>query len=156
MFFSGLLPHYVAKGATVQVVYFANHKNKKTRYHELLHGLYTVGVRHYPVIGPVPDKWASNLKEAIRNLKDAGLSEKVAMDFEVEIIRRFKPLVIVGHDEKGEYGHGQHILCTYLLERAIDYANDTSYNVESYNKYGKWSPKKVYIHLYQNFHQIQT
>lgn len=148
LFFSGLMPHYVAKGATVQVVYFANHKSNQVRYHELLHGLYTVGIRHYPIIGPVPDEWADDLKEAISNAKNAGITEKDAMDFMVEQIRRFKPLVIVGHDEKGEYGHGQHIFCTYILERAIDNANDGTYHVSSYDKYGKWAVKKVYIHLY--------
>jgi LmbE family N-acetylglucosaminyl deacetylase len=148
LFFSGLMPHYVAKGAIVQVVYFANHKSNQVRYHELLHGLYTVGVRHYPIIGDIPDEWADDLKEAIRNAKAVGITEQDAMDFVVEQIRRFKPLVIVGHDEKGEYGHGQHIFCTYILERAIDNANDSTYHTESYEKYGKWATKKVYIHLY--------
>ena len=148
LFFSGLLPNYVAKGANVQVVYFTHHSNNIIRYHEQLHGLYKVGIRNYPIIGPIPDAWASTLNAALNNLKKAGLSEKDAMTFEVEMIRRFKPLVVVGHDEKGEYGHGQHILCTYLLERAIDKANDSSYDLDSYNKYGLWSTKKVYIHLY--------
>ncbi len=149
LFFLGLLPYYVAKGANVQVVYFTNHKDNKVRYHEQLHGLYTVGVRNYPIIGPVPDEWSTSLSDALKNMKSHGVSESSAMSFEVEMIRRFKPLVIVGHDEKGEYGHGQHILSTYLLERAIDYANDASYDKESYEKYGVWSTKKVYIHLYK-------
>ena len=148
LFFSGLLPNYVAKGANVQVVYFTKHNNTPKRYHELLHGLYTVGIRNYPIIGIVPDKWADDLNDAIKHLKSAGLSETDALNFQVEMIRRFKPLVIVSHDEKGEYGHGQHQLCTYLLERAIDYANDSTYDIDSYNKYGTWSTKKVYLHLY--------
>ena len=149
LFFLGLLPYYVAKGANVQVVYFTNHKDNKVRYHEQLHGLYTVGVRNYPIVGPIPDEWSTTLSAALKNMKSHNISENSAMAFEVEMIRRFKPLVIVGHDEKGEYGHGQHILSTYLLERAIDYANDSTYDKDSYEKYGVWSTKKVYIHLYK-------
>ncbi len=148
LFFSGLLPYYVAKGASVQVVYFTNHNNNKKRLHEQLHGLYTVGIRHYPVFSPIPDEWAPTLTSAMNNMKSAGVSEDEAMKYLVTTIRRFKPLVIVTHDEKGEYGHGQHMLCTYLVERAIDHANDQTYDEKSYNEYGKWATKKVYIHLY--------
>ena len=65
------------------------------------------------------------------------------------MIRRFKPKVVVGHDEKGEYSHGQHILNTYLLEKAIKLANDETYDEVSYSKYGTWDICKLYLHLYE-------
>lgn len=149
LFFLGLLPTYVARGANVQVVYFANHNDNPKRLHEQLHGLYTVGIRNYPIMGLIPDAWSSTLEGAISNLKNSGLSEEDAMNFQVEMIRRFKPLVIVGHDELGEYKHGQHILNTYLLKDAIINANDESYHLDSYNKYGLWNTPKLYLHLYK-------
>ena len=148
LFFLGLMPTYVARGAYVQVVYFANHNDNPKRLHEQLHGLYTVGIRHYPVLGLIPDAYSETLEGAIKNLKSAKLTEEDAKKFQVENIRRFKPQVVVGHDEKGEYSHGQHILNTYLLEDAILKANDESYDEASYNKYGVWQISKLYLHLY--------
>lgn len=149
LFFLGLLPTYVARGAYVQVVYFANHNDAPNRLHEQLHGLYTVGIRNYPVMGIIPDAYSETLKGAISNLKSAGLTEEDALKFQVEMMRRFKPQVVVGHDEKGEYSHGQHILNTHLLKQAIYKANDSLYDEASFNKYGNWQISKLYLHLYE-------
>lgn len=149
LFFLGLLPTYVARGAYVQVVYFANHNDTPRRLHEQLHGLYTVGIRNYPVMGLIPDAYSTTLNGAISNLKSAGLTKDDALKFQVEMIRRFKPQVVVGHDEKGEYSHGQHILNTHLLKQAIYKANESSYDEISYNLYGNWQISKLYLHLYE-------
>ncbi len=148
LFFAGLMPLYLDKGAKVQVVYFTNHNDNPKRLHEQIHGLYTIGIRNYPIIGFVPDAWSDNLNWALKNLNNAGYSEDDAIKFEVEMIRRFKPLVVVGHDEKGEYSHGQHILNTHVLEKAIMLTNDSEYDTESIDKYGLWDTPKVYLHLY--------
>lgn len=149
LFFLGLLPTYVAKGANVQVVYFTNHNDNPKRLHEQLHGLYAVGIRHYPIIGIIPDAYSESLEGAINNLKKANLTEEDALQFEVENLRRFKPLVVVGHDELGEYSHGQHILNTHVLEDAIIKANDKTYDETSFKKYGVWDTPKTYLHLYK-------
>lgn len=149
LFFLGLMPTYVAKGAYVQVVYFTNHNDNTKRLHEQLHGLYTVGIRNYPILGLVPDAYSTTLEGAISNMKSANLTEDDATKFQVENIRRFKPQVVVGHDEKGEYSHGQHILNTYLLEKAIFRASDETYDEESVKRYGAWQISKLYLHLYE-------
>ncbi|MBQ7031252.1 MAG: PIG-L family deacetylase [Bacilli bacterium] len=149
LFFLGLLPTYVAKGASVQVVYFTNHNDNPKRLHEQLHGLYTVGIRNYPVMGLIPDAYSETLNGAIKNIEKAGLTVEDATNFEVEMIRRFKPLVVVGHDELGEYSHGQHILNTHVLKIALEKANDKTYHAESYDKYGIWDVPKTYLHLYK-------
>ena len=149
LFFLGLMPTYVARGAYFQVVYFANHKDNSMRYHEQVHGLYAVGIRNYPIFGIVPDAYSETLKAAISNMEAKGVKEEEAKQWQVEMIRRFKPQVVVGHDEKGEYSHGQHILNTYLLEDAIDLANDETYDTKTVEKYGVWGISKLYIHLYE-------
>ena len=149
LFFLGLMPTYVARGAYVQVVYFTNHNDNPKRLHEQLHGLYTVGIRNYPIFGIVPDAYSESLEGAMKNMKSANLTEDDAIKFQVENIRRFRPQVVVGHDEKGEYSHGQHILNTYFLEDAIFKANDASYDEESYKKYGVWQISKLYLYLYE-------
>ena len=149
LFFLGLLPTYVSKEAYVQVVYFANHNDNPKRLHEQLHGLYTVGIRNYPIMGLIPDAYSETLNGAIKNIEKAGLTVEDATNFEVEMIRRFKPLVVVGHDEMGEYSHGQHILNTHVLKIALEKTNDKNYHSESYEKYGVWDVPKTYLHLYQ-------
>lgn len=149
LFFLGLLPTYVARKKEVQVVYFTNHYDNPKRLHEQLHGLYAVGVRNYPVIGIIPDAYSTTLEGAIKNLEKADLKEEDALAFEVEMLRRFKPLVVVGHDEAGEYSHGQHILNTYILKQALDLANDENYHKSSLNTYGIWNTPKTYLHLYK-------
>jgi len=149
LFFLGLLPTYVARGANVQVAYFVNHNDNPKRLHEQLHGLYTVGIRNYPIIGKIPDAYSETLDGAIKNIERANLTIDDAINFQVEIIRRFKPSVVVGHDELGEYSHGQHILNTHTLKMALEKTNDKTYNEISYNKYGLWDVPKTYIHLYK-------
>ena len=64
-------------------------------------------------------------------------------------IRRFKPQVAVGHDIKGEYGHGMHMVYTDLLIHALDITNDPNQYPESAQKYGVWDIPKTYLHLYE-------
>lgn len=149
LFFLGLMPTYVAKGANVQVVYYANHNDNPKRLHEQLHGLYTVGIRNYPIMGIIPDAYSETLEGAINNIEKAGLTIDNAIDFQVEMIRRFKPSVVVGHDELGEYSHGQHILNTHTLKIALEKTNDNTYHTKSYEKYGLWNVPKTYLHLYK-------
>lgn len=149
LFFLGLLPTYVAKGANVQVVYLTNHYDNPKRLHEQLHGLYTVGIRNYPIIGIVPDAYSESLNGAVSNINKANLTIDDVTNFQVEMIRRFKPSVIVGHDELGEYSHGQHILNTHTLKIALEKTNDATYHTESYEKYGLWNTPKTYLHLYK-------
>lgn len=147
LFFSGVLPLYATDGITeVQVVYFTDHTNNITRRHELLDGLWEVGVRRYPVISSFPDAYSESYEGALKNLKNAGYTEEDALKFQVEQIRKFKPLVILGHDLKGEYGHGQHILNATLLTRAVEAAA----NSEEFTDvaYGVYDTPKLYLHLY--------
>lgn len=72
---------------------------------------------------------------------------------QVDLIRRFKPEVIMAHDFAGEYGHGAHMLVSDILTKAIHLSNDVSYNPVSAFMYGLFQPLKIYIHLYSQ-HEI--
>ena len=137
LFFAGLLPYYAGeKKYAVQVAYFIDHNQNVARRHELLNGLWTVGVTAYPVISDFPDEYSESGKEALNNFKKHGISEEDAVNWQKDLIIRFKPLVVVGHDLKGEYGHGQHIFNAETLIKGIEAAADTH------------SIKKLYLHLY--------
>lgn len=65
------------------------------------------------------------------------------------MLRRFKPEVVLGHDEQGEYGHGAHRLNTYCLEVAIKSSTDAQRDPGSYQQYGSWDVPKCYLHDYE-------
>ena len=144
LWFGGTMPYYAGElGYEIQVVYLMKHVYY--RHHELINGLWEVGVTNYPVISEFIDKYCANLAQA-----KSYYPEEEVEEFLVESIRRFKPEVIVAHDLNGEYGHGAHILnATVLSEKALASANDPTKFPESFEKYGAWETKKCYLHLYQ-------
>ncbi|MBR0131067.1 MAG: PIG-L family deacetylase [Firmicutes bacterium] len=160
LFFAGVLPYYaIERGYKVQVVYFIQHFSRgnsrdHTRPHEQLDGLWTVGIRNYPHISEFPDIYAEGkdreavLGKILANFAPYGYDYEDFLGYSVEMLRRFKPLVVVDHDLNGEYGHGAHVLNTATMCDAIELADDPSSYPESAEKYGLWKPEKLYLHLY--------
>ncbi len=149
LFFAGTLPYYAGElGLAVQVVYFTNHFASGVRQHEELDGLWTVGVRSYPVMSEFPDVYSENLEQALNGYKYYGYEYEDLAGFVVDEIRRFKPLVVISHDVNGEYGHGTHMLCSKLAKEAADTAAKPEYRPESAQQYGAWQPQKTYIHCH--------
>jgi len=127
LFFAGILPYYAGElGYRVQVAYFTDHVNEPGRRHELLDGLWTVGVRNYPVISEYPDEYSETYEGALSNLNRHGFTEDDVIAYQTMLLRRFKPLVVIGHDLEGEYGHGQHKLNASTLTKAVELAADES------------------------------
>jgi LmbE family N-acetylglucosaminyl deacetylase len=144
LFFGGTMPYYAGElGYQVQVAYLTNHWAEPYRPHELLNGLWTVGVRAYPVIGDFPDYYSDNLDHA-KTLYDP---EKI-LAYQVELLRRFRPEVVIGHDIDGEYGHGVHMLNTWALQQAVGLAADERYLPDQVAAWGAFEVSKVYLHLY--------
>lgn len=154
LFFAGVLPYYAGEmGYRVQVVYLTNHrnlsKNPNLRCHEALDGLWAVGVRNYPVFGEFGDFFSRRKEDALSLLKYQGVTEEELLDYVVTQIRRFRPLVAVGHDLNGEYSHGAHMLYADLLTRGAELAADSSQFPDSAAQYGVWEIPKLYLHLYE-------
>ena len=150
LFFAGILPYYAAeKGYAVQVVYMTDHRNlTNARTHEMLNGLWAVGVKAYPVFGSFDDFLVEDKKGTYDYYKKLEITEEQLQSFVVEQIRRFRPQVAVGHDLEGEYKHGMHMVYADLLIKALDMTNDASYFPESAATYGLWDVPKTYLHLY--------
>ncbi len=149
LFFGGLLPLYAGeKNLAVQVVYLVNHNDTHNRPHELLDGLWTVGVRHYPIISHFPDLYSESLEGALQVYAGYGYTYDDFCKYMTEQIRRFRPQVVISHDVNGEYGHGTHILCTAALKDSLLYAADSTVYTESAQQYGLWDTPKTYLHLY--------
>lgn len=142
IFFGALAAQCVDRGLTVQVAYLVNHYDWQPRPQELLDALWAMGIRHYPVIGPFPDHYVLSLQAARESF-----GEENVIAYQVGLLRRFKPLVAVGHDREGEYGHGAHQLNALSLEQAVVYAADAAYDPESAEQYGVWDTPKLYLHF---------
>lgn len=142
LFFAGLLPYYaVERSLRVQVVYIiqhfeANGDEDHTRPHEQLDGLWTVGVRNYPVMSEFPDLYSESFEGAKAAFASAGYTYDDFKGYISDCLNRFEPLVVVSHDLKGEYGHGTHIFCANALTEAIKAENTHR-------------PEKTYLHLYE-------
>ncbi len=144
IFFGGLLPLYAGeRGLEVQVIYMIDHQGRtRERHHELLNGLWLAGVRHYPVVNDAQEFRVTDQSMAKSYYKDKFIR------FQVEMIRRFKPLVIVDHDIDGEYHSTLHIYNTKNLMKAVEQTADPSCYPESAARWGTWDPPKTYLHLY--------
>ena len=143
LWFGGALPTYAGeRGKKVQLVYLAH--GDARRKNELLDGLWTCGIRYYPVIGENKDFMAYNRSK----IYDAWGGTRRVYPWYVSILRRVKPEVILTQDFNGEYGHAAHQITAYMTVNCIGYAADPNYDKASYEAYGAWQVKKMYAHLY--------
>ena len=151
LFFAGLLPLYAGqKKVGVQVAYLTDHRNlTNARTHEILNGLWAVGCTAYPVMPDFPDFRIDSLRGTYNEFEDQGITKEELRSYVVELLRRFKPKVVVGHDIDGEYGHGMHMVYTDLLIKALKLSNDPESFPETAEKYGLWEVPKTYLHLYE-------
>lgn len=150
LFFAGLLPRYTSEqDCGVQVVYLTDHRNlTNARTHEMLNGLWAVGVTAYPVFGGFADFRIDDLQGTYDYYAQLGTSKDELQSFVVEQIRRFRPQVAIGHDLKGEYGHGMHMVYSDLLVKSLEMSGNAAFFPESAEKYGTWDIPKLYLHLY--------
>lgn len=144
LYFGSTIPYYAGQlNKKVQVAYLTNHEAEPYRQHELLNALWNAGVRAYPVIPQFKDYYADSLEKA-KTLYDTD----AMLEYQVKLIRRFRPEVVVGHAEAGEYGHGVHILNTELLKQSLELAKDVTAMEKSYKIYGAFDVPKTYLHSY--------
>ena len=150
LFFAGLFPLYARElGYRIQVAYMTDHREDDlARSHEVLNGLWITGATHYPVFGEFPDFRIDNLAKSYAEYLRRGYSEEKLLSYVVAQIRRFDPLVVLGHDFNGEYGHGMHMVYADLVAKAVNISADATQFPDSAEQYGTWDPPKTYIHAY--------
>ncbi|MBR0173630.1 MAG: PIG-L family deacetylase [Lachnospiraceae bacterium] len=146
LFLGGVLATYAgARGLDVQVAYMIDFTEvMPVREHEKLDGLWTIGVRHYPVNGAFLNDDYSTALDAAR----ASYSYDAVCAYTTEAVRRFKPLVVVTQDFNGEYGHGAHQLLAAAVADAVKNSADATWNPDSATRYDAYDVPKAYFHLY--------
>lgn len=143
IFFGGAIPTYaVERGLNVVVAYMV--ANSATRRSELLNGLWSMGVRTYPVIGPFRDVYAFDVREMYEKWGRQRVERYV-----MGLVRRYKPEVMVTHDVHGEYGHGAHRVCADMARFCVENGANASVQRALAERYGLWQVKKLYLHLYE-------
>lgn len=144
IFFGGAIPTYdTERGYRVVVAYLINCGTE--RCHELLDGLWSMGVRHYPVLGPYHDRYSTDVDRAYSLM---GGKNRV-WNWVVALVRQYKPEVVVTHAWGGEYGHGQHQVCARSMVKAFSKAADPGSFTASVEPWGTWQIKKLYLHLWK-------
>lgn len=142
IFFGGTIPTYDTERGMNVVVAYMTYSNT-TRRSELLNALWSMGVRTYPVIGEFYDTYSHKLEDAY-----ARWHKNKVREFAMELLRRYKPEVVITHDVNGEYGHGAHRLCADVMQYCVPKAGDPTVMPELAAQYGTWDVKKLYLHLY--------
>lgn len=147
LWFGGLLPTYAGeRGLNVQVVYAV--KSTPQRRLELLDGLWHCGVTAYPAFLGFADARAKTKETMYRrwgkNKVFAGLTD---------VIRHYRPEVLVTQDFGGEYGHGAHRVVADAAVQCVGFAADASKYRDGEHS-APWQVKKLYIHLYDQ-HQVR-
>lgn len=144
LFMGGSLAYYGGEKEMNAVCLYMSHQ-KRLRQTEAQRGLWTCGITQYPIFAGFEDVYSMSLEDALK-----AWPEKVVMPYLVEQVRKYKPEVVVTHDVNGEYGHGAHRLVAHLMPKVFDAAADPAQYPESYEEYGAWQIKKLYLHLYKD------
>lgn len=154
LFLGGALAEYAGEQQLkVQLAYFFDYTTIwNERQHERLDGLWTIGVRYYPDIAPFKEPRGNDPADPTVMYGDEN-----GMKWAVELMRKYKPKVVVTQDEKGEYGQVQHLFVVDKIKRAVCVSGDPNKYPESAQKYGAWDVPKTYLHLYKvNKIQLNT
>ena len=144
LFMGGAIATYADELKKQTIVAYMSYSNT-TRRSEALNGLWTLGVRQYPVFLGIRDVWSDTVKDAWKKV-DGG---KTALYHLVtELFRKYKPDVVVTHDLNGEYGHAQHKMTAQTAVDCYTQAADPEKDPASAGEYGVWQVQKLYLHLY--------
>lgn len=148
IFLGGAIPTYAVEREKNVLVAYLTYSNT-TRRSEALNGLWSMGVRNYPVFGSFRDAYAGSAEDGYKNVsanKKTG-QEKV-WKWVTGLFRQYCPEVVVTHDINGEYGHGQHKMTADAVIHCYDLAADPSMWPELSPENGAWQVRKLYVHLY--------
>lgn len=149
IYFGGILPWCIAQGKTVAVVYMTYPMLGRPAFTEDLNALWVGGQHYYPIFLGMKDERISMME----NVEDWGGYDNIDRVV-VEVIRKYKPDVVIGHDLDGEFGHYNHILTAHATVNAVEMAGDPQNFPESAEEYGVWDVPKFYMHLYDPDHRI--
>ncbi|MCR5073441.1 MAG: phosphodiester glycosidase family protein [Clostridiales bacterium] len=139
-FFSGLLATYAGEyGYSTRVIYLTcGSEELRTRSTEALKML---GVTLAPEYLDFPAAYFDTYSHALNSIKNNTLPGLF-----VELIRKYKPTIVVTHEIDGEYGHGMHTLCAKKVVEAVGQSGNVKRLVKSAKKYGAHTVSRLWLH----------
>ena len=144
LWFAGLLPTYAGeRRLRVQLAVLSPTGGERKL--ELLHAIWHCGVTAYPEFIGLVDKNGHSVEGQYEAWKGKGR----VLGLVTEVIRKYKPEVMVTHAEKGEYGHGAHKVACAASKDCFKLAAKENQYTKSVKQYGTWQIKKLYIHEYK-------
>ncbi len=145
LFLGGAIADLADRGYSVQVVHMMNYSvSDPVREPERLNGIWALGVRNLPVAG----RFDASYKDGLMLFDGTIVGNDALTEYCAEMIRRFRPLVVITQDFGGEYGHIRHKLLAAAVAEAVDNSGAPSFCPDSAEEYGAWQPLKSYFHLY--------
>ena len=106
--------------------------------------LYTLGYKDSGM-----DGWDSNVNsDAFINADLHEVSHKIAL-----LIRKHKPDVVITYNERGGYGHPDHIMANKITMEGIKLSKDASINIDDLDS---WEVKKIYYTAWARSKMIKT
>ncbi len=132
LYLGGCIPYYAVEKERTVAVALMSYANT-TRRSAFLNGLWSMGYRHYPVIGTYKTAKAKGLTEAYKTIS-ARKGEETLVGWISEVIAATRPEVLVTLDENGEGGNGQRMMIADACRKA--FAADGG------------QVRKLYLHLY--------
>lgn len=158
VFFGGMIPYYagVLGKNVVQVVMTYDAR----RISEIQEAAWINGLRNLPIQGTFTDAliYLSNWQLALDFNSDLWLDGRLdknpaqyapgrllAASYLANLIRQYRPDVIITHDLQGEYLHNNHIGTAWAVADAFDLAANAAFDPDGLPP---WQVKKLYVHLY--------
>ncbi len=149
MYFGGAIPTYAAELDKSMVIAYLTYGDKIRR-SEALNGLWSLGVRNYPVFGDFPERTARTVDEAYKKADGVSVhtGKRQVLQWVTELFRKYRPEVVLTHDLQGEDGNGQHMMAADACIRCFNLAANPGAQPESALLYGPWEVRKLYLHGY--------
>ena len=166
IFFGGALPYYSAVLNLPTMVVCMASGNEVLREDEMRCAAWTYGLRYEPLFGHFAnflsawitnspytnstditwDLWADGVFQGDGSDVEAGKAR--AINYVAEVIRRYRPDVIITHDVNGETGHDNHKATSYAVMHAFSVAADPNATAPNLVGLPPWQAQKLYVHLY--------
>ena len=141
LFLGGALPLYAGEqGRSVVVVFLSGTLEQNQAAWK---SVSRYGDQVQAVFGPFSSVYTSNEEDALRYW-----DKREVTSYLVRLIREYKPVVVISHDQLGEYGHGAHCVTSDCALLAAQYAAGETDYPESKAVYGTWQVQRLFLHRY--------
>ncbi|QQL45637.1 PIG-L family deacetylase [Sulfuriroseicoccus oceanibius] len=158
IFFGGTLPYYTQTQNVPTICISMTSGDYSlaptVREAEFRSACWEYGLRNHPLFPRFRDYWIDDgdingtwdiWNDNVLGNGDEAAGKLKATEYVARQIRKFRPEVVITHDENGEYGHSNHKAASIATRDAFAMAADPTVDLDGL---APWQAKKLYIHRY--------